>query len=97
VKYSFDPHAYTVGTSEKVPLAQVFHDNQPTQFDRGASRVGWQNDELLRTLDPEQLLYLPLSVEQGCLGCLRSSRVRPGRSLRTTGAWRTSCQAGRHT
>jgi len=68
VKYSFDPHAYTVGTSEKVPLAQVFHDNQPTQFDRGASRVGWQNDELLRTLDPEQLLYLPLSVEQGCLG-----------------------------
>jgi signal transduction histidine kinase len=68
--FSFDPHAYTIGTSEKVPLAQVFHDNLPAEFTRGTSKVGWQNDELLRAFDPEQLLYLPLSVEQKCLGVL---------------------------
>ena len=36
----------------------------------GRRLVGWQNDELLRAFDFDQLLYLPLSVEQGCLGIL---------------------------
>jgi len=83
-EFKFDPHAFTFGTSEKVPIAQVFHDNLPAQYDRGTSRVGWQNDELLRTFDPEQLLYLPLSVEQGCLGVLAIG-IRSPRSLTPDG------------
>ena len=35
--FTFDARAFTLGISEKVPLAQVFHDNQPAQFDRGTS------------------------------------------------------------
>jgi signal transduction histidine kinase len=66
----FDARAFTIGTSEKVPLALAFQDNQPAQFERGDKRAGWKSDELLAAFDLEQLLYLPLSVEQGCLGVL---------------------------
>jgi signal transduction histidine kinase/putative methionine-R-sulfoxide reductase with GAF domain len=80
--FTFDAHAFTLGTSEKVPLAQVFHDNLPAQFDRGTSKVGWQNDELLRAFDLDHLLYVPLSVEQRCLGVLAIGTRSP-RSLAT--------------
>jgi signal transduction histidine kinase len=65
---SFDTRALTLGISEKVPLAQVFRDHEAAQYERGAA--GWEKDELVRTFNLEQALYLPLSVEQGCLGVL---------------------------
>jgi signal transduction histidine kinase len=74
---SFDPHALTIGVSEKVPLAQVLHDNKPAEYERGHSLAGWQTDELLRLFNPEQLLYLPLSVEQECLGVLAIATRTP--------------------
>ncbi len=67
---SFDAHALTLGISEKIPLADVFRDHAPMSYERGASSAGWEKDELVRAFDLEQALYLPLSVEQGCLGVL---------------------------
>jgi signal transduction histidine kinase len=78
--FSFDPHALTTGISEKVPLAQVFHDNQVAEYEQGHSLAGWQTDELLRLFHPKQLVYLPLSVEQECLGVLAIA-TRPPKSL----------------
>jgi signal transduction histidine kinase len=78
--FSFDLRALTLGISEKVPLAQAFHDNQPAEYERGQSLAGWQTDALLSLFHPEELVYLPLSVEQGCLGVLAIATRAP-RSL----------------
>ena len=66
--FSFDARALTLGISEKVPLAQAFHDNRPAQYEKGHSPAAWDKDEVVNAFDLKQLLYLPLSVEQGCLG-----------------------------
>jgi len=85
---SFDAHALTLGVSEKVPLAQVFSDRQPVHYERGTAAAGWEKDELVRTLKLDQVLYLPLSVEKGCLGVLAIGTLA-GRALNAeNSAWR---------
>ena len=74
---SFEPHAFTLGVSEKVPLAQVFNDNEMAVFERGSAADRWAKDEVVQTLHLEQALYLPLSVERGCLGVLAIGTQAP--------------------
>lgn len=69
-RVSFDARALTVGSSEKVPLAQVFQETQPMQYEKGSARDLWSSDEVLRTFDLQTLLYLPLTVEQGRIGVM---------------------------
>lgn len=69
-KISFDPRAFTIGSSEKVPLAEVFQESQPSQFERGASPEIWEKDEVLRAFQLQSLLYLPLVVDQGRIGVM---------------------------
>ncbi|MFA5975475.1 MAG: GAF domain-containing protein [Elusimicrobiota bacterium] len=67
---SFDSRALTIGTSENVPLANVFRENRPAHYQRGVSTESWRNDLLIQAFDLNELLYLPLSVEQGRIGVL---------------------------
>jgi signal transduction histidine kinase len=76
-RLSFDAHALTLGISEKVPLAQVFREREPAVYERGSASAGWEKDELVRAFTLEQAVYLPLSVEQGCLGVLVIGTVPP--------------------
>lgn len=69
-RLAFDARALTTGTSEKVPLAGVFNENRPAHYQRGASAPHWRNDPLVQAFDLNELLYLPLSVEQGHIGVL---------------------------
>ena len=48
-----------------MPLAQVFQDSQPAQYEASHSPVSWEKDELVQVFHLNQMLYLPLSVEQG--------------------------------
>ncbi len=79
-KISFDPRAFTLGISEKVPLADVFREGRPAHYERGSSPTLWGKDELIQGLGLHQLLYLPLDVEQGRIGVLAIG-MRPPRTL----------------
>ncbi len=76
-KFSFDARALTLGISEKVPLAQAFRDGHPALYDRGTSSSGWEKDELVNVFKLDQILYLPLTVEQGSLGVLAIATRSP--------------------
>jgi signal transduction histidine kinase len=67
---SFDARAFTLGVSEKVPLAQAFRDHMPARFEKGSSGSLWEKDELTQGLHLQQALYLPLITEQKCIGVL---------------------------
>ncbi len=74
---SFDARALTLGISEKAPLAHVFNEREGMTYERGADSSGWEKDELVRAFNLEQALYLPLSVEKGCLGVLVIGTLAP--------------------
>lgn len=79
-KLSFDARALTLGVSERVPLAETFRQNQPAQFEKDSSAAFWNEDALVGGLSLHQLLYLPLTVEQGRIGVLAIG-ARPPRFL----------------
>lgn len=67
---NFDARALTCGVSEKIPLAQVFQEQRVLAYDRKAPESLWAKDDAVRALNAEQALYLPLNVEQRCVGVL---------------------------
>lgn len=67
---SFDARAFTIGTSEKRPLAQVFQEQRVLLFEKGAAGPTWENDEIVRGLSLQQAIYMPLRVEQRAVGVL---------------------------
>jgi signal transduction histidine kinase/HAMP domain-containing protein len=66
----FDTKALTLGVSEKLPLVDVFRDRQPAYFGTASSASGWEKDELVNVLNLQDILYLPLSVEQQTIGVM---------------------------
>ena len=76
-KLTFDARALTLGVSEKVPIARVFRDREPVLFERGSSAAVMEKDELVNAFNLEQSLYLPLIVEQGCVGVLAIGTCGP--------------------
>lgn len=69
-KIIFDPRSLTIGSSQAMPLADVFRESQPAQYEKGGSSAVWDADEVTRTFDLQSLLYLPLSVDQGRIGVM---------------------------
>lgn len=67
---SFDARALTTGVSEKVPLAQVFQEQRQVVYDRVSTTSVWEKDDLVRSLNVQHAMYLPLRVEQRCVGVL---------------------------
>ncbi len=67
---SFDPQALTLGVSEKVPLATAFNEQEQFFYERASATTAWEKDDLVRALKLGQALYLPLKVEQRCVGIL---------------------------
>src|SRR5262249_26736055 len=72
-----EPKSFTVGTSEKLPLAQVFRESQPAHLEAGTVSTGWEQDELLRHLGLEAIFYLPLSVEHRTIGVMAVGTRNP--------------------
>jgi signal transduction histidine kinase/HAMP domain-containing protein len=69
-KIDFDAKALTVGTSQKIPLADAFRDSQIAYYGATASASGWEKDELVHVLNLEEVLYLPLRVQQQTIGVM---------------------------
>ncbi|OGR91237.1 MAG: hypothetical protein A2992_03485 [Elusimicrobia bacterium RIFCSPLOWO2_01_FULL_59_12] len=69
-KMQFDPQALTLGTSEKLPLAAAFRDNQTVSYGFDSNAPGWEKDELVGVLGLREVLYLPLRVEQQTIGVM---------------------------
>jgi signal transduction histidine kinase len=67
---TFDQRALTSGVSEKVPRADVFRETKAAFRDVGDTSSYWTGDDLLPAFHLEQLLYVPLVVEEGTIGVL---------------------------
>jgi signal transduction histidine kinase/putative methionine-R-sulfoxide reductase with GAF domain len=74
----FDPKAFTLGVSEKLPLVDVFRDRQPASFGSLSSASGWEKDEIIHNLNLKELLYLPLYVEQQTIGVMALGSLKKG-------------------
>jgi signal transduction histidine kinase len=77
-KLDFDVKALTLGVSEKLPLADVFRDNQMAYFGSTTSASGWEKDELVQVLGMQEVLYLPLHVEQSTIGVMAIGCLQKG-------------------
>jgi signal transduction histidine kinase/putative methionine-R-sulfoxide reductase with GAF domain len=75
----FDPKTLTLGTSEKLPLVDSFRDSQVAYFGTHSSASGWEKDELVTVLGLQEVLYLPLRVQQVTIGVMAiGSRQKGG-------------------
>ncbi len=78
-RLQFDPKALTLGVSEKMPLVDAFRDRQVAYFGTSASASGWDRDELVQILGFQDVLYLPLQVEQQTIGVMAVGAAEKGR------------------
>jgi len=74
---AIDPQPLTTGASEKVPVAEAFHDGRPSVYEKGSSSAAWKKDGLIQNFALQQLYYLPLTVEHGPLGVMALGTRRP--------------------
>jgi len=72
-----DVLALATGVSEKVPVAETFREVRPAFYEKGSSSSAWDRDGLVKTYGIHQLMYLPLAVEQGCIGVMALGSRRP--------------------
>lgn len=79
-RLNLDAHALTYGVSEKAPLAECFRENRMAHYHGDVQIKGspWENDSLLRAAAVADLMYLPLTVEQGTIGVLAIGSRQPG-------------------
>ena len=77
---TIDSHALTYGVSEKTPLAECFRENRSAYYHGESQTKGspWENDTLLQATAVSELMYLPLTVEQGTIGVLAIGSRQPG-------------------
>lgn len=74
----FDPKALTLGTSEPRPLSEVFRERQMASYGSMTSAAGWEKDELVQVVGLQEVLYLPLVVEQQTIGVMAVGGQRKG-------------------
>ena len=77
-KMQFDPKALTLGVSEKLPLVDAFRDRQVAYYGTVSSASGWEKDELVHSLGFQEVLYLPLQVEQHTIGVMALGALQKG-------------------
>ena len=79
-RLNLDVRALTYGVSEKTPLAECFRENRPAYYHGDIPIKGspWENDTLLQATAMAELMYLPLTVEQGTIGVLAIGSRQPG-------------------
>jgi signal transduction histidine kinase len=70
----FDLRALTVGVSEKSLPAEVFGSAEPRQIQSEIQDSGFPNDALLSIASFNELICLPLIVEQGTIGVMALGR-----------------------
>ncbi len=74
----FDPKALTLGTSEPRPLSEVFRERQIASYGSSTSAAGWEKDELVQVVGLQDVIYLPLVVEQQTIGVMAVGSVHRG-------------------
>ncbi len=67
---SFDPPSLTTGSSENMPLSNVFRESQMAKYPMEGSADDWTADVLVRAGVAKTFFYLPLTVEHRTIGVM---------------------------